>query len=179
MERCFRYRALSKDRTAIRAKRCRICKTGHDKPLSTYIQTLEQKFGLSRFRRMFPIILTDNGSEFSNPTAIEISPVTGKRRARVFYCDPNASWQKGSIENNHTNLRRILVKGCSFARLTQQDINLVLSHLNSYIRKNYDNTPAIERFCALFGKDCLDALNLSIIPPDDIILDPKLLKGKI
>ena len=153
--------------------------TNNSQSVIEYFDLLEQKLGLSRFRRMFPIILTDNGSEFSNPTAIEISPITGKRRTRIFYCDPNAAWQKGSIENNHTNLRRILVKGCSFTRLTQQDINLVLSHLNSYIRKSYDDTPAIERFCALFGKDCLDALNLTVIPPDDIILDPKLLKGKI
>ena len=153
--------------------------TNNSQSVIEYFDLLEQKLGLSRFRRMFPIILTDNGSEFSNPTAIEISPITGKRRTRVFYCDPNASWQKGSIENNHTNLRRILVKGCSFTRLTQQDIDLVLSHLNSYIRKSYDDTPTIERFCALFGKDCLDALNLTVIPPDDIILDPKLLKGKI
>lgn len=153
--------------------------TNNSQSVIEYFDLLEQKLGLSRFRRMFPIILTDNGSEFSNPTAIEISPITGKRRTRIFYCDPNAAWQKGSIENNHTNLRRILVKGCSFTRLTQQDIDLVLSHLNSYIRKSYDDTPAIERFCALFGKDCLDVLNLTVIPPDDIILDPKLLKGKI
>ena len=153
--------------------------TNNSQSVIEYFDLLEQKLGLSRFRRMFPIILTDNGSEFSNPTAIEISPITGKRRTRIFYCDPNAAWQKGSIENNHTNLRRILVKGCSFTRLTQRDIDLVLSHLNSYIRKSYDDTPAIERFCALFGKDCLDALNLTVIPPDDIILDPKLLKGKI
>ena len=153
--------------------------TNNSQSVIEYFDLLEQKLGLSRFRRMFPIILTDNGSEFSNPTAIEISPITGKRRTRIFYCDPNAAWQKGSIENNHTNLRRILVKGCSFTRLTQQDTDLVLSHLNSYIRKSYDDTPAIERFCALFGKDCLDALNLTVIPPDDIILDPKLLKGKI
>ena len=153
--------------------------TNNSQSVIEYFDLLEQKLGLSRFRRMFPIILTDNGSEFSNPTAIEISPITGKRRTRIVYCDPNAAWQKGSIENNHTNLRRILVKGCSFTRLTQQDIDLVLSHLNSYIRKSYDDTPAIERFCALFGKDCLDALNLTVIPPDDIILDPKLLKGKI
>ena len=153
--------------------------TNNSQSVIEYFDLLEQKLGLSRFRRMFPIILTDNGSEFSNPTAIEISPITGKRRTRIFYCDPNAAWQKGSIENNHTNLRRILVKGCSFTRLTQQDIDLVLSHLNSYIRKSYDDTPAIERFCALFGKDCLDALNLTVFPPYDIILDPKLLKGKI
>ena len=153
--------------------------TNNAQSVIEFFDLLEKKLGLNRFRRMFPIILTDNGSEFSNPTAIEISPFTGKRRTRVFYCDPNASWQKGSIENNHTNLRRILFKGCSFNRLTQADINLVLSHLNSYIRKSYDDTPAIERFCALFGKDCLDALNLTIIPPDDVIMDPKLLKGKI
>ena len=150
--------------------------TNNSQSVIDYFDMMERKFGPERFRRMFPIILTDNGSEFSNPTAIEISPITGKRRTRVFYCDPNASWQKGSIENNHTNLRRILVKGCSFTRLTQQDIDLVLSHLNSYIRKSYDDTPAIDRFCALFGKDCLDILNLTVIPPDDIILDPKLLK---
>ena len=153
--------------------------TNNSQSVIDYFDMQERKFGPERFRRMFPIILTDNGSEFSNPTAIEISPITGKRRTRIFYCDPNASWQKGSIENNHTNLRRILVKGCSFTRLTQQDINLVLSHLNSYIRKSYDDTPAIDRFCALFGKDCLVILNLTVIPPDDIIMDPKLLKGKI
>ena len=153
--------------------------TNNSQSVIEYIDLLEQRLGLERFRRMFPVILTDNGSEFSNPAAIETSPFTGKPRTKVFYCDPNASWQKGSIENNHTNLRRILFKGCSFNRLTQCDINLVISHLNSYIRKNYDDTPAIERFCALFGKDCLDALNLSIIPPDDVIMDPKLLKGKI
>ena len=153
--------------------------TNNSQSVIDYFDMQERKFGPERFRRMFPIILTDNGPEFSNPTAIEISPITGKRRTRIFYCDPNASWQKGSIENNHTNLRRILVKGCSFTRLTQQDINLVLSHLNSYIRKSYDDTPAIDRFCALFGKDCLVILNLTVIPPDDIIMDPKLLKGKI
>ena len=153
--------------------------TNKSQSVIDYFDMQERKFGPERFRRMFPIILTDNGPEFSNPTAIEISPITGKQRTRIFYCDPNASWQKGNIENNHTNLRRILVKGCSFTRLTQQDINLVLSHLNSYIRKSYDDTPAIDRFGALFGKDCLDILNLTVIPPDDIILDPKLLKGKI
>ena len=51
--------------------------------------------------------------------------------------------------------------------------------MNSYIREGYDNIPAISRFASLFGKDSLDALNLTIIPPDDVMLDPKLLKGKI
>lgn len=153
--------------------------TNNSQSVIDYFDALERKFGLDTFRKMFPFILTDNGPEFSNPVAIETSPITRKLRTRVFYCDPNAAWQKGKIENNHTNLRRILPSGCSFNRLTQADINLVLSHMNSYIREGYDNIPAISRFASLFGKDSLDALNLAIIPPDDVILDPKLLKGKI
>ncbi len=70
-----------------------------------YFDMLEEKFGLDNFRKMFPLILTDNGSEFSNPNAIEISPYSKQQRTRVFFCDPNASWQKGKVENNHTNLR--------------------------------------------------------------------------
>lgn len=143
-----------------------------------YFDMMERKFGLTRFRHMFPLILTDNGPEFSNPSAIETS-ITGKQRTRVFYCDPNASWQKGKIENNHTNLRRILEHGCSFDNLTQNDIDLVLSHVNSYIREKYGNIPAASRFSSIFGDDCLDMLNIKVIPPEKVILNPNLLKGKI
>ena len=153
--------------------------TNNSQSVIDYFDALERKVGLDTFRKMFPLILTDNGAEFSNPAAIETSPISGQLRTRVFYCDPNAPWQKGKVENNHANLRRILPKGCSFDKLLQDDINLVLSYLNSYIRKSYDDIPAIARFSSLFGKNCLDALNLTIIPPDDVILDPKLLKGKI
>ena len=144
-----------------------------------YFDMLERKFSLERFKRMFPVILTDNGSEFSNPTAIEMSPFTHEPRTRLFYCDPNASYQKGEIENNHTNLRRILPKGTSFDKLTQADIDLVLSHLNSYIRKSYDDIPAITKFNSIFGEDILEQLHITLISPDDVIMDPKLLKGKI
>lgn len=153
--------------------------TNNSQSVIDYFDMLERKFGLERFRSMFPVILTDNGSEFSNPAAIEISPVSGEPRTKVFFCDPNASWQKGSIENNHTNLRRILTKGCSFDKLNQTDVNLILSHLNSYIREKYDNVPAASRFCSIFGNDCLDILNLALIPADMVILDSKLVKGKI
>ena len=153
--------------------------TNNSQSVIDYFDMLERKFGLERFRSMFPVILTDNGSEFSNPAAIEISPVSGEPRTKVFFCDPNASWQKGSIENNHTNLRRILTKGCSFDKLNQADVNLILSHLNSYIREKYDNVPAASRFCSIFGNDCLDILNLALIPADMVILDSKLVKGKI
>ena len=153
--------------------------TNNSQSVLDFFNMLERFFGLETFRRMFPVILTDNGSEFSNPTAIETSPFTGEQRTKVFFCDPSSAWQKGSIENNHTNLRRLLPRGTSFDSLTQSDIDLVLSHLNSYKRKLYDDVPAITRFNAIFGKDILNRLNISLIQPEDVILDKKLLKGKI
>lgn len=153
--------------------------TNNSQSVIDYFDMLERKFGLDRFRSMFPVILTDNGSEFSNPAAIEICPVSGEPRTKVFFCDPNASWQKASIENNHTNLRRILFKGASFDQLVQNDVDIILSHLNSYLREKYDNMPAASRFCSIFGKDCMELLNLTLIPADKVILDPKLVKGKI
>ena len=58
-----------------------------------YIDFFERNFGLDLFRKLFPVILTDNGSEFSNPMAIEFSPVTKERRTWGFYCEPNVAWE--------------------------------------------------------------------------------------
>src|SRR5690606_33641364 len=58
------------------------------------------------FTKLFPVILTDNGSEFSNPAAIEFDK-EGNRRTHIFYCDPSAPYQKGAIESNHALIRRI------------------------------------------------------------------------
>lgn len=97
----------------------RLRDTNNSQSVIDYIDSFERNFGLDMFRKLFPVILTDNGSEFSNPMAIEFSPVTKERRTWVFYCEPNAAWQKGNIENNHTNLRRILPRKSSFNALTQ------------------------------------------------------------
>lgn len=153
--------------------------TNNSQSVIDYFDMLEDKFGLDIFKKMFPAILTDNGSEFSNPSAIETSPYTNEQRTRVFYCDPYASWQKGKVENNHTNLRRILSKGTSFNSLNQNDINLVLSHLNSYMRKSYDDIPAIMKFNNIFDKNILEQLDINLISPSNVTLDPKLLQGKI
>lgn len=137
---------------------------------------LEKTLGITVFQKLFPVILTDNGSEFSNPTALEFSPYSKKQRTQIFYCEPYASWQKGHIENNHLNLRKILEKGTSFDDLTQQDIDLVVSHINSIARKSLNDMPAITLFQAIYGKEVLQQLNVSIIPPQEVMLTPDLLK---
>ena len=136
---------------------------------------LEARLGFDVFCMLFPVILTDNGSEFSNPSALEISPFNGRRRTRIFYCDPYSAYQKGHVENNHLNLRRILEKKTSFDDLEQSDMNLVMSHLNSFARKSLNNVPANTLFETIYGKDILPGIGISLIPPQDVILTPQLI----
>jgi len=80
---------------------------------------------------LFKVILTDNGVEFKDPLSLEHTS-NGCQRTRIFYCDPQASWQKPHIEKNHTLIRRILPKGKSFDYLTHEDIRLICCHINSF-----------------------------------------------
>lgn len=92
---------------------------------------LYRHLGRETFTKMFPVILTDNGTEFSNPLRLEVDE-NGEFRTRVFYCDRNRPYQKGSIEVNHEFIRRVIPRGESLERYTQADINLPMSHINSY-----------------------------------------------
>lgn len=131
--------------------------------------------GRKLFEKLFPVLLTDRGSEFSNPAALERSP-DGIRRTNVFYCDPNAPFQKGSLEVNHSLIRRILPKGTSFNDLEQADINRMMNHINSYKRKKLGNKSPYEVFDFYYGKELFVKLGYEQIPSNNIILTPKLLK---
>lgn len=141
--------------------------------------TLYEGLGNESFERLFPVLLTDNGTEFSNPKSIEIAP-DGHCRSRIFYCNPMASYQNPHIERNHEFLRMVLPKGTSFDHLSQQDINLVLSHINSYKRPVLGNKSPFEMFSFMYGEartnKLLHLLCLSMIPGNNIILTPRLLR---
>jgi IS30 family transposase len=127
------------------------------------------------FNKLFPVILTDNGSEFSNPSVIEFDS-QGNRRTRIFYCDPSAPYQKGAAENNHELIRRIVPKGCSFNNCIQDDINLMMNHINSYGRKKLSNQSPHQVFSFLHGFDTLKKLGAILIPTNEVTLKPELLK---
>jgi len=135
---------------------------------------LEEQLTLEVFQKLFPVILTDNGSEFSNPVALETSPFSGKQRTQIFYCNPYSSWQKGHVENNHLNLRKVLPKGRTLEKFTQEDINLVLSHVNSFARKSLNDIPAITLFETIYRKDILEKLGIRLISKNAVHLLPDL-----
>lgn len=147
---------------------------------STYVvqvfNHLKSLLGIDEFKRLFEVILTDNGTEFSDPDSIEIDFNTGEKVCSLFYCDPNCSWQKGSIEKNHEYIRYILPKGTSFASLTQDDCYLIASHINSVPRLSLNNHSPYDSIYFFLGQSNLDKLQIKKIMPDDIDLTIRLLK---
>lgn len=136
---------------------------------------LYETLGHEQYCRLFPIILTDRGSEFTDPVSIECTKL-GEIRSRVFYCDPQRSDQKGGCEVTHEFIRRILPKGTSFDSLQQRDILLMMSHINSYTRKKLNNQSANRLFSFLYGETILPNLGIQDIPANDINLTPRLFK---
>ena len=127
------------------------------------------------FCQLFPVILTDNGGEFARVDDIEMD-VRGE--SKLFFCDPNRSDQKGRIEKNHTLIRDILPKGTSFNNLTQEDINLVCSHVNSVKRAALNGKSAYELFAFTYGEEIPKLLGISKIPAKDVCQSSKLLQHK-
>ena len=125
------------------------------------------------FHQLFPVILTDNGSEFSYVEELE-RDIDGK--SHLYFCDPSRPDQKGRIEKNHTVLRAILPKGTSFDQLTQKDINLVISHVNSLKREEFQGKSAYDVFTFTFGEDIAALLGCQFVKPEDTHLSPDLLK---
>lgn len=139
-------------------------------------EILKKLLGDFEFSRLFEVILTDNGSEFLDPESIEISSMSGERLSFVFYCDPNSSWQKGCIEKNHQYIRYVLPKGTSFAGVSQEDANLLASHINSVPRLSLNNLSPYDAAIGFIGKHNMELLGIQKINNDDIDLSIRLLK---
>lgn len=136
---------------------------------------LKITLGEFEFSRLFEVILTDNGTEFCDPESIEYSPRTGERLSFLFYCDPNASWQKGCIEKNHQYIRYVLPKGTSFAGVSQEDACLLASHINSVPRVSLNNQTPYDAALGFIGESSMEKFNIHRIPNDDVDLSRKLL----
>lgn len=137
---------------------------------------IQKLLGIDKFKELFIVILTDNGSEFSNPKEIEFDMNSGEQRTKVFYCHPSSPFEKGACEVNHELLRRILPKGTSFDDLTQNDINIIMSHINSYKRKKLNNVSPYTMFSTIYGKDTIDKLGIQEIEPNNVSLSSNILK---
>ncbi len=136
---------------------------------------LRKQLGIELYKRLFQFLLTDRGTEFCDPESIEIDPETGEVIAHVYFCDSYSSYQKGAIEENHTLFRYIVPKKAYFDTLTQDTVNLIFSHINSYNRKELEATP-FELTVAFLGEDAVEKTKIRPITPDLVNVTNKLLK---
>ena len=136
---------------------------------------LEKRLGTFEFISLFEYVLTDRGSEFGDPNALETG-TNAIQRCSLYYCDPMRSGQKGGVENVHTMLRMVLPKGNSFEFLTQWDVNLIVNHINSTPRESLGGKTPYALALSAFGEDTLKALQLRCIHPDEVNLTPKLIR---
>lgn len=136
--------------------------------------------GFEMFTCLFPLLLTDNGTEFSAPSRTEEDGQCN-RLTRVFYCNPCSAYQKARIERNHEILRKILPKATpyleatSFDSLTQDDVQMALSHFNSYVRESLNDKTPYDLFTNAMGVEALEIFGIKKIAAQDIVLKPSLL----
>ncbi|MFQ7621230.1 MAG: IS30 family transposase [[Ruminococcus] torques] len=144
---------------------------------------LESGLGIEVFRRLFPVILTDNGSEFKKVDELELTTDEDGfliYRTSLYYCDPMASWQKGCIEKNHEFIRYAIPKKKSLNSYNQDDITKLMNHINSVKRPGLGNKSPYE----LVEEDDEDFqelmrfLKMHLIPPDEVHLMPDLFVKK-
>ena len=92
--------------------------------------------------------------------------------SQVFYCDSRQSQQKGKIEKNHVELRKIFPKGTDFNNYSQKDLDKALSYINSYPRKSLNLNSPID-VVKTTKPECVLELNLAKkIALKDIELKP-------
>lgn len=142
--------------------------------VSKKLQELENIITTEIFNKIFEILLTDNGSEFKDiRTLIETFP-----NINIFYCHPYSSFEKGSIENNHELIRRVIPKGISLKPYAQEDYNLLSSHINSLYREKLDGKCPFDLVEKYLSMDTLKQLGLKKIEDIDVNLTPYLLGKK-
>ena len=130
--------------------------------------------GNKTFDKLTEILLTDNGKEFY----IGEEVLTLSSNIHLFYCHPYSSYEKGSIENNHELIRRIIPKGVSLKPYTQNELNLLCSHINSLFREKLDGKCPFDLIEQYIPLDKIKKLGLSKINPLDVCLIPELLGDK-
>lgn len=139
---------------------------------------INRAIGTRLFCKTMPLILTDRGGEFKHPDTLECG-IDNILRTNIYYCDPMASWQKPHCEKNHEYIRKICPKTTStFDRLTQGDVNLMMSHINSSCRESLGGLTPFALAKLMLPKELLDFFGLKEIPADEVMLTPALLKGK-
>lgn len=144
---------------------------------SSKIQALKARLSENgnSFVELFPVLLTDNGGEFSCVSDFE-NDGTGKLETHLFFCESYASYEKPHIEKNHTLFRDIVPKGSSFDNFTQETVDLIFTHVNAVKRKQFNEKSAYDLFSFTYAEELASLFGIKRIPPCEVVQSPALLR---
>lgn len=145
--------------------------------MASTLDVMQEKLG-EDYGKLFSLIITDRGSEFEKVDLFEINYETGELRTNIFYCDPQRPSQKPHVENNHNYVRDIIPNGKNLKSLTQEDLDIMFSHINSVPRESLGGRTPYEVFAFFYGEELLKKLNIIKIDRDAVTLMPYLLNIK-
>lgn len=131
--------------------------------------------GKEKFKQIFPINLSDNGIEFYKFHEIEMDEC-GESLCKTFFTNTYRSNDKAECERNHQFIRYVLPKGKNFDRLSQEKVDLLFSHINSYVRESKKDKTPYELVLESFGREFLESINIQGIPLNEVNLKPELLR---
>lgn len=138
--------------------------------VNAVISQLKEKLG-DKFTEIFKINLCDNGTEFEKFYLVE----SVLENVKVFYTDPYKSYHKAECERNHELVRYVIPKSTTLDNITQEDLNLLFSHINSYIRESLGVKTPYELFVEKFGEEIAEQFDIYKIKPQDVNLTASLL----
>ena len=86
-------------------------------------------------------ITIDNGIEFE-----KICFLASWIKAHIYFCEPYASYQRGTNENINGLIRRTWKKGTDFNEISNKELNEVVNLINKMPRKIFNWRTSIELF---------------------------------
>lgn len=95
-------------------------------------------------------ITYDRGNEFA-----EYERLANQTKAKIYFADAYASWQRGTNENLNGLVRQYFPKRSDFKTLTPRQVKLVERKLNNRPRKRYNYRTPIQQRQYLQAKDKL------------------------
>ena len=136
------------------------------------IYELYEVLGETTFKKMFQVILADNGTEFNS--LIDFAKDSyGNPFIEIFYTRPYKSSDKGLCENNHRIIRYRYPKGKSLESVTKEDAIDLTNHINSFPKASLNDFTPYELMEMKFGEKTLKKLGVKKISPKDVDLKEK------
>ncbi len=92
-------------------------------------------------RELYKSLTWDRGKEMADHQRFSLAT-----DIKVYFCDPQQPWQRGSNENTNGLLRQYFPKGMDLSNIHQNRLNAVARRLNERPRKTLDYASPAERF---------------------------------